>query len=112
MAAIQTTGVTFQINNTSWNKYRSEITAQPKSNNLDYLIDPAFSTCLYFLSKIVIMILHDPAFRNINNLFVLSFKNSDNDTTWYSFDEHYMPLVEIKDFHTLMGNNPFFLISQ
>ena len=24
----------------SWNKYRSERTAQPKNNNLDYLIDP------------------------------------------------------------------------
>ena len=23
----------------SWNKYRSEITKQPKNNNLDYLID-------------------------------------------------------------------------
>ena len=23
----------------SWNKYRSEITTQPKNNNLDYLID-------------------------------------------------------------------------
>ena len=26
----------------SWNKYRSEITTQPKYNNLDYLIDPTF----------------------------------------------------------------------
>ena len=26
----------------SWNKYRSEITAQPKFNNLDYMIDPGF----------------------------------------------------------------------
>ena len=38
----------------SWNKYRSEITTQPKNNNLDYLIDPTF--------------------RNINRLFVLSQK--------------------------------------
>ena len=38
-----------------WNKYRSKITTQPKNNNLDYLIDPTF--------------------RNINRLFVLSFKN-------------------------------------
>ena len=38
----------------SWNKYRSEITTQPKNNNLDYLIDPMF--------------------RNFNRLFVLSFK--------------------------------------
>ena len=26
----------------SWNKYRSEITIQPKNSNLDYLIDPTF----------------------------------------------------------------------
>ena len=38
----------------SWNKYRAETTTQPKNNNLDYLIDPTF--------------------RNINRLFVLSFK--------------------------------------
>ena len=24
----------------SWNKYRSEITTQPKNNNLDFMIDP------------------------------------------------------------------------
>ena len=26
----------------SWNKYRSEITTQPKNKNLDYLIYPTF----------------------------------------------------------------------
>ena len=39
----------------SWSKYRSEITTQPKNNNLDYLIYPSF--------------------RNVNRLFVLPFKN-------------------------------------
>ena len=43
----------------SWNKYKSEITTQTKNNNLDYLIDPTF--------------------RNINKLFVHSFKNGNND---------------------------------
>ena len=57
----------------SWKKYRSEITAKPKNNNLDYLIDPAF--------------------RNINRLFVLSFKNGNNDPIRNSFDNCYMPLV-------------------
>ena len=71
----------------SWNKYRSEITTQPK-NNLDYLIDPAF--------------------RNINRLFVLSFKNGNNDPTRDSFEKNYMPLVEIKDFNALIENKPFF----
>ena len=50
-----------------WNKYRSEKVTQPK-NNLDYMIDPTF--------------------RNINMLFVLSFKNGDNDPTRDSFDEY------------------------
>ena len=69
-------------------KYRSEITTQPKNNNLDYLIDPTF--------------------RNINRLLVLSFKNGNDDPTRYSVDEYYMPLVEIKYFNALIDNKPFF----
>ena len=72
----------------SWNKYRSEITTQTKNNNLDYLIDPTF--------------------RNINRLFVISFKNGDNDPTSDSFDKYFMPLVEIKDFNALIDSKPFF----
>ena len=53
---------------TSWNKYKSEITTQPKSNNLDYMIDPIF--------------------RNINTLFVLSFKNVDDDPARNCFDKY------------------------
>ena len=71
----------------SWNKYRSETTKQPKNINLDYLIDPAF--------------------RNINRLFVLSFKNGNDDPPRYSFNKYYMPLVEIKDFNVLIDNKPF-----
>ena len=71
----------------TWNKYRSEKTTQPK-NNLDYLIDPAF--------------------RNINRLFVLLCKNGDHGPTRDSFDKYYLSLVEIKDFHALIGNKPFF----
>ena len=96
MASIQTTGATFQINNAkfyvpvvtlsindnikflenikqgfkrtiSWNKYRYEISTQSNNNNLDYLIDPTL--------------------RNINRLFVLSFKNRNNDPTRNYFDE-------------------------
>ena len=72
----------------SWNKYRSEITTQPKKNNLDYLIDPTF--------------------RNINRLFVLSFKNGNNDPTRDSFNKYHMRLVEIKDLNVLIDNEPFF----
>ena len=72
----------------SWNKYRSGITTQTKNSNLDYLIDPLF--------------------RNINRLFVLSFKNGNDDPTRNSFDEYYMPLAEVKDFNALIDNKPFF----
>ena len=68
----------------SWNKYRSETTTQTKNNNLDYLIDPTF--------------------RNINRLFVLSFKNGDNDPTRDSFNKYYMLLVEMKDSKALVDN--------
>ena len=54
----------------SWNKYRSEITTQLKSNNLDYMIDPTF--------------------KNIDRLFVLSFKNDSNNPMRDSFDKYYM----------------------
>ena len=40
-----------------WNKYRSQITIQPQNNNLNYLIDPAFT--------------------NVNRLFVLPFTRTD-----------------------------------
>ena len=72
----------------SLNKYRSEVITQSKNNNLDYLIDPTF--------------------RNINRLFVLSFKNGDDDPTRCSFDWYYMPMIEIKDFNVLIDNKPFF----
>ena len=72
----------------SWNKYRSEITTQPKNENLDYLIDPTFS--------------------DINRLFVLLFKNGNNDPTRDSFNKYCMPLVEIKDFNALIDNKAFF----
>ena len=49
-----------------------------------------------------------PKFRNVNRLFVLSFKNSDNDPTTDSFDKYYLPLVEIKDFNALIDNKIFF----
>ena len=47
-------------------------------------------------------------FRNINRLFVLSFRNGDNDPTRYPVEKYYMSLVEIKDFNELIDNKPFF----
>ena len=79
-----------EFKDNSWNKYRSEITTEPKkkNNNLDYLIDPTF--------------------RNIDRLFVLSFKNCDDDRTINYFNEYYMLLVQIKIFQALIDNKPFF----
>ena len=46
-----------------WNKYRSQMTIQSNNNNLNYLIDPAFT--------------------KVNRLFVLSFERiaGENNTT-------------------------------
>ena len=41
-------------------------------------------------------------------MFVLSFKNGDDNPTRGSFDEYYMSLVEIKGFNALIDNKPFF----
>ena len=68
-----------------WNKYRSEMSNQTKNNNLNYLIDPTFT--------------------NVNRLFVLSFENEDDRT---SFSKYYVPTVEIKDFNVLIDGKLFF----
>ena len=41
-----------------WNKYRSQMSIQPRNNNLNYLIDPTFTS--------------------VNRLFVLSFPRNNN----------------------------------
>ena len=66
-----------------WNKDRSEMTNQ--TNNLNYLIDPTFT--------------------KVNRLFVLSFEN-ENDRT--SFSKYYVPNVQIKDFNVLIDGKSFF----
>ena len=68
-----------------WNKYRSEMTNQTKTNQLNYLIDPTFT--------------------KINRLFVLSFENEEDRTT---FSKYYVPKVEIKDFNVLLDGESFF----
>ena len=70
-----------------WNKYRSEMSNQNKNNNLHYLTDPTFT--------------------NVNRLFVLSFEN-ENDRT--SFSKYYIPKVERKYFNVLIDGKPFFEI--
>ena len=72
----------------SEDKHRSQITAQSKNNNLEYMIDPTF--------------------RNISIFFVLSFKYGYNDPAIKLFDKYYIPLLEIKDFYALIDNKLFF----
>ena len=50
----------------------------------------------------------DPTFRSINRLFVLLFKNGDDNPTRNYFDKYYIPLVEIKKFNVLAENKPVF----
>ena len=49
----------------------------------------------------------DPTSTNVNRLFVLTFENEDDRT---SFAKYYVPKVEIKDFNVLTDGKPFFEI--
>ena len=61
------------------------MTNQTKNNNLNYLIDPTFT--------------------KVNRLFVLSFEN-ENDRT--SFSKYYVPKFQIKDFTVQIDGKSFF----
>ena len=71
-----------------WNKYMSQMSNQNKNNNLNYLIDPTFG--------------------NVHRLFILSFENEDDRTSYYKY---YVPSVEIKDYNFLIDGNAFFELS-
>ena len=49
----------------------------------------------------------DPTFTNVNRLFVLTFENGDDRS---SFSKYYLPKVEIIDFNVLIDGKPFFKI--
>ena len=61
------------------------MTKQTKTNNSNYLIDPTFN--------------------KVNRLFLLSFENEDDRT---SFSKYFTPKVEIKDFNVLIDRKSFF----
>ena len=61
------------------------MTNQTITNNLNYLIDSTFN--------------------KVNRLFVLSFENEEDRT---SFSKYYTPKVEIKDFNVLIEGKSFF----
>ena len=74
-------------------KYRPQMNIQPQNNNLNYLIDPAFT--------------------NFNRLFVLSFKRiagENNTAKDYrdSFSNYYVPDARIKDFNIFIDGKSFF----
>ena len=64
-----------------WNKYRSQMTVQPRNNNLNYLIDPTY---------------------------YLSFKRNIIGDNGDSFSDYYLPNVEIKYFNVLINGKSFF----
>ena len=68
-----------------WNKYRSEMTNQTKTNHLNYLIYPTFTKA--------------------NRLFVLLFED-EGDRTCSS--KYYVKIFEIKDFNVLIDGKSFF----
>ena len=70
-----------------WNKYRLQMTIQPKNNNLNYLIDPAFT--------------------NVNRLFALSFTRTNAGDDRDSFSDYYLPNIEIKYFNVLIDGKTF-----
>ena len=53
-----------------WNKYKSQITIQPQTNKLNYLLDPTFT--------------------NVNRLFVLSFTRDNAGNNRDSFSNYYL----------------------
>ena len=68
---------------------------QTRNSSLNYLIDPTST--------------------KVNWLFVLSFKNDENDddeneSVRTSFKKYYLPKVEVKDFNVFIDGKPFFEI--
>ena len=71
-----------------WNKYRSQMSIQPQNNNLNYLIDPTFTS--------------------VNRLFVLSFPRNNNTDSRYSFSNYYVPKFKVNGFNVLIDGKSFF----
>ena len=69
-------------------EYRSQMTVQPRNNNLNYLIGPTFT--------------------NFNRLFVLYFERTILNDKRDSFSDYYVPNVEIKDFNALIDGKSYF----
>ena len=64
------------------------MTIQPQNNNLNYWIDPTFTS--------------------VNRLFVLPFPRNNNTDSRYSFSNYYVPKVKVNDFNVLIDGKSFF----
>ena len=69
----------------NWNKYLSKPELLAQNPNLSHLIEPSF--------------------QGVNRVFVLAFENDDDRT---SYDEYYLPTVEIKDYNIMINGENFF----
>ena len=69
----------------NWNKYLSKPELLAQNPNLNRLVEPSF--------------------QGVNRLFVLAFENDDDRT---SFDEYYLPTVEIKDYNIMINGENLF----
>ena len=68
-----------------WNKYRSEISNQNKTDNINYLVDSTFT--------------------KVNRLFVLSFENEEERTSYFKY---FTPTIEITDLNVLIDSKSLF----
>ena len=68
-----------------WNKYQWKVTIHGQNRYLDYLIDPSF--------------------QGAKRLFVLSFENSTDRT---SYKRYYFLGVEIKDYNVMVNEQNLF----
>ena len=69
----------------NWNKYLSKPELLAQNPNLNHLVEPSF--------------------QGVNRLFVLAFKNDENRT---SYEQYYIPTVEIKDYNIMINGEKFF----
>ena len=69
----------------NWNKYLSKPESLAQNPNLNHLVEPSF--------------------QGVSRLFVLAFENDDDRT---SYDEYYLPTVEIKDYIIMINGKNIF----
>ena len=69
----------------NWNKYQSKKSIERENQYLDYLIDPSF--------------------QGVNRLFVLSFEDEEQQT---SYKQYYVPTLNIKDYNVMIDEQNLF----